>query len=155
MSRSCDNIHTSNKFKDRRESRLSDIVNEKEWKRRHKMKRLKSKGFVWRRWIPDQIAHQRPPQPQIAKVGPTKPKHLSSHDEINPKQIISRLSSESIDLEHREFFSISTISSSSSLSSSTSSFIPTSNEQGFASQDVKTISNFHHTPSIETSSSNV
>ena len=114
------------------------------------MKRMRSKGFIWRRWIPDQIAHQRPPQPQINK---SKHQHLASNDKVNQKPIFSGLSSESIDLEQRNNFSISTISSSSS--SSTSLFIPMSAEQDLASQNVNTVFNCHNTNSVETSFSNL
>lgn len=71
ISRSCDNIlsaSTSTPAADRRQSRMSDIVNVKEWRRRHKIRGFKdNKGFVWKRWIPDEVAHQRPPKPHIIK----------------------------------------------------------------------------------------
>ena len=87
------------------------------------MKRMRSKGFVWRRWIPDQIAQYRPPQPQTMAIEKTKVSP-SSNQKVNQKHISSALSSETIDLEIRENNSISSISSSSS----SSSFFPTSTE---------------------------
>ena len=50
---------------------MSDIVNIKEWRKRHKIKGFKDrKGFIWRRWNPaaEDIPHQRPPKPHIVKV---------------------------------------------------------------------------------------
>ena len=50
---------------------MSDIVNIKEWRKRHRIKGFKDrKGFIWRRWNPaaEDIPHQRPPKPHIVKV---------------------------------------------------------------------------------------
>lgn len=52
----------------RRGSRLSDIINLKERKKRPNIKRHRDKrGFVWRRWVPDgELLHQRAPQPHLS-----------------------------------------------------------------------------------------
>lgn len=49
---------------------MSDIVNEKEWRKRHNMRRYRDKkGFVWSRWEPEvEILHQRPPEPHVVKI---------------------------------------------------------------------------------------
>jgi len=63
---------------------MSDIVNIKEWRKRHKIKGFKErKGFIWRRWNPaaEDIPHQRPPKPHIVKVNQSdidKPEENSS-----------------------------------------------------------------------------
>lgn len=49
---------------------MSDIVNEKEWRRRHNLRRFRDKkGFVWSRWAPEvEISHHRPPAPRVVKI---------------------------------------------------------------------------------------
>ena len=49
---------------------MSDIVNEKKWRKRHNLRRFRDKkGFVWSRWAPEvEISHHRPPKPQVVKI---------------------------------------------------------------------------------------
>lgn len=56
----------------RRGSRLSDIINLKERKKRPNVKRHRDKsGFVWRRWVPDgDLLHHRAPQPHLSWQNP-------------------------------------------------------------------------------------
>jgi len=78
LSQSYDSIHPSEdseaeiqRFSSsvtRRGSRLSDIINLKERKKRNNDKRQRDKrGFTWRRWDPEgDFLHQRAPQPHIS-----------------------------------------------------------------------------------------
>ena len=80
---------------------MSDVVNEKEWRKRHNIRRKRDKkGFVWRRCAPaaDDIPHQRwrcapaadiphhrPPRPMIVKIEtetgqPLQPPQPPSYD---------------------------------------------------------------------------
>lgn len=52
----------------RRGSRLSDIINIKQRKKRHHEKKRHKNGFIWRRWAPDgDLLHQRAPLPHLTR----------------------------------------------------------------------------------------
>lgn len=87
MSRSCDDLLTPAVSFPIRESRMSDIVNEKEWRKRHKIRRFRDKkGFIWSRLAPEvEISHHRPPEPHIVKIEtetrPPPPHVIDSFDD--------------------------------------------------------------------------
>jgi len=87
MSRSCHNIPVTG---DRREQRVADIVKVKEWRRRHKTRGLrdKTRGFLWRRWNPDDIPHQRSPKPKLI-VTENIPNNLGGECPESLKQDVS------------------------------------------------------------------
>ena len=42
------------------------LIDCQEWRRKHQSPGFRdNKGFVWRRWNPDHISHQRPPKPKL------------------------------------------------------------------------------------------
>ena len=46
--------------------RICMLINCQEWRRKQQSPGFRdNKGFVWRRWNPDNIPHQRPPRPKL------------------------------------------------------------------------------------------
>ena len=88
------------------QSRMSDIVNDKviklmslvskltklfqEWRKRHRIRRLRdNKGFVWSRWVPEEVAHQRAPKPHLLRLGghtPSPPRKARTFTRGNADQ---------------------------------------------------------------------
>ena len=74
------------------------IMSPQEWRRRHKTRGLreKTRGFLWRRWNPDDIPHQRSPKPKLV-VTETIPNDLDRGDCPEPLQL-QDMSSQSLPL---------------------------------------------------------
>lgn len=72
------------------QSRMSDIVNDKEWRKRHRIRRLRdNKGFVWSRWVPEEVAHQRAPKPHLLRLGGHTPSPPSDNEAATPANLSS------------------------------------------------------------------